>query len=269
MKKHYFITIISVLLYFCNAAAQTRETASDTCDFRTRFSVSAEKCLIKDKLYIGLEEEVRLDAASSRFDRLYSTLSLEYKPLQWLKIAPEYSLINLLDRKKNRSSVWEIKHRAALNLTGTVKTGRWQFSLRERPQVLVRTDSINVCEKTKASFVLRSKVQAMYSFFHIPLKLYVFVEMTNTLNTPDRFEGLTGKGSSVISYKLKNHISKMRYSLGAEYRFDKRNRIELSYRLDDGTDYDIHITKNKGYLTDITKRPYINHIICAAYKFSF
>lgn len=244
-------------------AQERRDTSMS--DFRPRFVVEVEKSLVKNKLSISLEEEARLMSNCTRFDKLYSTLTLSYAPCKWFKLAPEYSLIANYGSKND----WSLRHRVALNLTGKLPVGQWEFSLRERPQVSIRTDSLNVHEKLKAAFVLRSRAQVQYSFFNVPLKLYAFVEMTNTLNTPETFTGLTGKDSGEITFKLKNHISKMRYSVGAQYRFDKNNYLELYYRLDDGVDYDIHITRNKGYLRDITKESYVNHILGVAYKYRF
>ncbi len=76
-------------------------------------------------------------------------------------------------------------------------------------------------------------------------------------------------GSPEVSFKLKNHISRIRYCIGASYRFDKRNSIDVNYRIDDGKDYDIHITKNKGYLKSVTKTDYLNHILCIGYSYKF
>lgn len=256
------------LLSGVHGFAQERKDTTMT-DLRSRVVVNVEKDIIKHKLSVHFSEEARFMDNISNFDRSYTSLSLVYSPWQWLKIAPEYSLVSNLDTDASGHKEWEFRHRIALNLTGVVNFGQWEFSLRERPQVTVRTDSINVCEKMKAAFVLRSRAQAKYSFFSIPLKVYAFVEMTNTLNTPDTFVGPTGKGSGEVTFKLDNHIAKMRYSVGAQYRFDKRNSVELYYRLDDGQDYDIHITKKNGYLESVTTENYMHHILGVVYKFKF
>lgn len=35
------------------------------------------------------------------------------------------------------------------------------------------------------------------------------------------------------------------------------------------TEYEIHITKNKGYLKSVTKTDYLNHILCIGYSYKF
>lgn len=264
--KHLKVILPALVICLAGPLSRAQERRDTSMsDFRTRIVAEVEKSLVKNKLSISLEEEARLMSNCTRFDKLYSTLTLNYTPCKWFKMSPEYSLI----ANYGNDNEWSLRHRAALNLTGKLPVGRWEFSLRERPQVSIRTDSLNVHEKLKAAFVLRSRAQVQYSFFKVPLKLYAFVEMSNTLNTPETFTGLTGKDSEEITFKLKNHISKMRYSVGAQYRFDKNNYLELYYRLDDGVDYDIHITRNKGYLRDITRESYMNHILGVAYKFRF
>lgn len=279
MKFKAYLITVAALLAGTSAAGQTSaESATtpkdtSTTDFRPRLSIEVEKELVKDKLSISLEEELRMKTNCRKFDRLNTSLSLTYSPSQYFKMAPEYTFIASQDQNKLGQNEWELRHRVALNLTGQIRVGQWKFSLRERPQVTIRTDEINKYEKMKATVVLRSRFEVEYSFFKVPLKLFAHVEMTNPLNTPKEFTGPYEKdGTENVTYKLKLKdypIAKMRYAIGAQYRFDKRNYLELSYRLDDGVDYDINIANVKGYLKGIEKEKYLHHLLCISYKFSF
>lgn len=267
------LTIAVAMLAACSAAYAQEGIefldADEAPDFRTRFSVSAGGGIGRNFSW-EVSEEVRVKESFGSFDRFNTSVSFGYKPVKWLKIAPGYSLFNIYDVKESTGEKsWKTRHRAFLNLTASVSAGQWKFSLRERPQVTVRTDSINVMEKTKASFVLRSRIQAEYSFRRVPLTPYALVEMTNTLNTPDTFHGQASASGPEISYKLKNHISKMRYSVGIKYKLDSHSSFDVNYRIDDGTDYDIHITKNKGFLKSVTRTDFLYHILCIGYSYKF
>ncbi len=262
-----FLSAICALAYAQDEISFMDEDASP--DFRSRLSVSLGGGIGRYCSW-QVEEEIRIKDSFGSFDRFNTSVTFGYKPVKWLKIAPAYHLFNIHDVKKSTGEKeWKARHRVALNMTASISAGRWKFSLRERPQVTMRTDSINVMEKCRASFVLRSRAQVEYSFRRIPLDTYVSAEITNTLNTPKEFHGLVSSGSPEVSFKLKNHISRIRYFIGASYRFDKRNSIDVNYRIDDGKDYDIHITKNKGYLKSVTKTDYLNHILCIGYSYKF
>ena len=45
--------------------------------------------------------------------------------------------------------------------------------------------------------------------------------------------------------------------------------LDINYKLDDGTDYDIHISKKTGYLESVTRVDYLHHILCVGYSNSF
>lgn len=274
MKSKYLILSVLLLLPLLASAQDAisigQEDEPD--DFRSRISASVGGDIGR-YLSWKVSEEIRVKDSFRRFDRFYTSATLEYKALRWLKIAPEYTLINLLDvDTKSDGSVekeWETRHRVALNITGTLKVGGWKFSLRERPQVMIRCDSINFMEKNKAAFVLRSRAKASYTFRKAPLTPYVFVEMTNTLNTPKEFSGYALDGSIKADFKLKNYISKMRYSAGVEIHINSHNKFDINYKLDDVTDYDINISKKNGYLKSVTRIDSIHHILCVGYSYSF
>ncbi len=87
------------------------------------------------------------DIALGKLNRFNTSVTFGYKPVKWLKIAPAYHLFNIHDVKKSTGEKeWKARHRVALNMTASISAGRWKFSLRERPQVTMRTDSINVME---------------------------------------------------------------------------------------------------------------------------
>lgn len=279
LKKIVFVVLFGVLLGVLPIKLSAQDYISEdpeSTDFRTRASVELGGH-ISDKFTWGWEEELRMKSSSKDFDKLYSVISFGYKPLSWLKISPEYTFILQQDTKKSGKKEMEYRHRAALNINASFKYGNWRFALRERPQATFRTDSINVQEKTRCNFVLRSRFTIDYSFRSVAIKPYVFVEMTNILNTPKAYVGnLDETGTSVnfnIKDSMKEHmkcrISKMRYAVGLEYKFDSHSSIDLNYRFDDGVDYKIHIKKSSHELSSVTWKPYMYHIVCVKYKYTF
>lgn len=123
-------------------------TSAHACRFPSA-AASADIALGK------LKKKSRIKDSFGSFDRFNTSVTFGYKPVKWLKIAPAYHLFNIHDVKKSTGKKeWKARHRVALNMTASISAGRWKFSLRERPQVTMRTDSINVMEKCRASFVL-------------------------------------------------------------------------------------------------------------------
>lgn len=281
MKRTILTVILMLSALLCRAQEMLEEASDNDLRARTGFGVSVN---LARRLSMEWEEELRMKSNIGELDRIYSTVALAWKVNDHLKIAPEYSLVNLRDTHNSGESDqytdWDMRHRVALNVTGSVKAGQWKFSLRERPQLMIRTDSLNSMEKVANQFALRSRVMAEYSLRRYPLKPYVFVEVTNTLNTPDRYEGVATVGGVDLenqSYKLNNYISKIRYSAGVKYRFNSHSSIDFYYRLDTGKSYDIHIdvTKKDGSLKKnpvlerVTKEPYNHHIIGLFYNYAF
>ena len=216
-------------------------------------------------LYHGLslkwEEEARFKDISTTFDRLYSTLSLTYKFNTYFKTTIGYSfhLIHHDGKKStNYEKYWVIRHRVYLDLTGSYHYNQWQFSLRERPMMTYRMDNPDPNEKANPDWHLRSKFTAEYTCVSKPLKPYISVELSNTLNAPK----LAG-----------NYIDAVRSAIGLKWRIDQHNAFNFYYRADCNwtRDIDVKYAANNIDINRIklTHKTSLTHILSVTYCFDW
>ena len=224
---------------------------------RTGFEVDKK---ISKRFSASWSEELRLKNNVRRVDRIYSDISLSYKAAKWLKFSAGYTFISV-DRegkkKDNYKNYWDLRHRISFGTTLSYKpTSHWELSLKERVQATFLTeDDIDKREKADPKWVLKSKVTAEYKFEKIPLIPYVSVELCNTLNSPKYADG--------------EYLEKVRSAIGAEYRFNKNNSINVFYRFDYNLDKKIDVKKSTGVLKSITEATEYNNIFSISYKFKF
>jgi hypothetical protein len=220
MKK---VIVSYMLLMLCATVSQT--AAAD--DFGTWLGIGAEKTL-GSRWSIGADAEWRIA------DRVSAGVSAAYKPVKWLKLQGGYELQDVRSEgglsssgKYYNDAQWHLRHRFYGDVTGTLKTGRWKLSLRERltyttapsydrTRTVVnteRSDYGTVSTKTvesKSSTVLRTRLAAEYSIPHCALTPYASVEMYNNPS-----------------------VQKMRYTAGAEYKINKRQSLKMYYLFQD------------------------------------
>lgn len=264
------VRIIAVAL-LCALAVPFTEAQSDVPvyettdnDFQFRAGWAITKSLSR-KVEVEWSEEFRIRDTFGAFDRMYSEIGLEYTVLDWLKVQGRYThmLINQNGKAKtDYKSYWENRHRGTLGITFYYKTYyNWRFSLRELAQVTFLDKSVHgnklydEGEKSNPKWILKSRLKAEYAFRHIPLTPYAYVEVANTLNAP--------------KYAGKEYIEKVRTAIGCEYRFDKRNSIDVYYRFDYEFNKDINIGANSGAFKDLTEETSYINIIGVNYKFKF
>lgn len=215
-------------------------------DFGIWTSLGATKKLDK-KWTVGLEAELRNRNDSKTISRWTGEVSASYKIQPWLKASAAYKLIDDNNREKItyhtdgsennwRPSYWGLKHRVSLSLTGSVSLGDWSLSLRERWQYTYRPEKTTErydfdnewWEKTtvkgKGKNVLRSRLQVEYNIPKCKIDPFANVELFNAWN-----------------------IQKVRYTLGADWKLQKRHVVTAFYRYqdvngdDDDNDPDSHI----------------------------
>lgn len=228
-------------------------------DFQFRVGAEVEKKFAR-KFGFHWSEELRVKNTFGDIDKIYSDFGFSYKPLEWLKLNLNYTFISMYHdgkKKTNYKKYWDLRHRTSLAATFSYKTiSGWKFSLRERVLSTFYTkDDFHPDEKSDPAWALRSRVQAEYEFRHIPVTPYAYVEICNTLNAPKLADG--------------NYIDKVRTALGVEYKFDKRNSINVFYRFDYNFDKDINIKNSTGVLKSIVEETEYNHILSVSYKFKF
>lgn len=203
------------------------------------FAVSGE---VKKKLASGLdatfEGELRTTDAFGAVERWSLSPGLSYRFTPWLKADAAYTYIyrrveGETTRKGNYvPAYWSPRHRFTASLTGSVKLGRFELSLRERYQFThrralsvpkydgddgSRKDDEQVSAKNE--HMLRSRAEVAYDIRRSPFTPYASVETYNDL-------------AGSLS------LDKTRFTLGTEIKLAKRHTLDVYYRFQDHADDD-------------------------------
>ena len=257
----------------CLVLAATTMVAQS--DFGVWTSIEGSTKLNK-KLELSLEGEYRTQDMSSMTERASGAVNLSYKDknfLPFLKADVGYTYMymqymgettikyatddetgdyeydgerNMIPKHMNvDAAYWTARHRATASLTGSFKLGRFKFSLRERYQYTYRMPS--QCDreryyyfyfpptmaewdmenpeyttdekKAKSDHKLRSRLQVSYNIKGCPLEPFAEVEVYNQLDNSFAYD-------------------KIRYTVGTEYKIDKKNKLKAYYRYQDSADID-------------------------------
>ena len=102
-----------------------------------------------DKIELAAGMEYRTTDNASETDRWAFNGGITYNPLKHLSVEGVYEF-----HHRNRSGVWKNRHRYNLAAIGSLKAGRWNFSLRERFQ--------HTIESGESELRLRSRLQAKF-----------------------------------------------------------------------------------------------------------
>lgn len=223
---------------------------------------------------LTFEEEIR----SAPSHRSHTTVGLTYAPIQYVNIYAAYTL------KLYGNQGWSdpnkyLQHRANLLITGQVKLGQWNLSLREGVMLDGRTGQVDTRIKNQVDFTLRSRLQAVYSIPKTPLSIVGKFEILNTLNAPVDYvnEAIRreAKGAEALPLQgeLKGdsygqYISELRPELGVQWKINKQNSLTLTYRYNYLYDRGINIDDTTGNIT-ITNKYTTKHLILLAYKFGW
>lgn len=228
----------------------------------------------KHGLSLTIEEEIR----SAPTHRAHTTVGLTYAPIQYVNIYAAYTL------KLYGNQGWSdpnkyLQHRANLLITGQVKLGQWNLSLREGVMLDGRTGQVDTRVKNQVDFTLRSRLQAVYSIPETPLGIVGKFEILNTLNAPVDYvnEAIRreAKGAEALPLQgeLKGasygqYISELRPELGLQWKINKQNSLTLTYRYNYLYDRGISIDDITENIT-ITNKYTTKHLILLAYKFGW
>ena len=266
MKR--FLGIGYLLLASAAAVAQS--------DFGVWTSIEGSTKLNK-QLELSLEAEYRTQDMSTLSERIATGISLSYKnkKIPFLKADVGYSVMsmygmgetaikyrtdddgnfemddegNLIPKHMNVDSpYWYTRHRATASLTGSVKWGRFKFSLRERYQLTHRMRSYCDRErwyyktykkefyldddpesddysymtdekKSKSDHKLRSRLAVSYDIKKCSFEPFAEVEVYNELDNAFAYD-------------------KIRYTVGTDYKINKEHKLTLYYRYQDYADVD-------------------------------
>ena len=217
----------------------------------------------KNGLRLGVSEDLWFDAYNSMvgpyFRKSYTTIDFGYRPVEYVKFDVGYTLKLLgpdstwSESKKADPKEW-IRHRVFFSVTGSYTFDYAKIYLRERVQLDMRTDSVNLLEKNQYDCFLRSRIGSEFIVPGKPVKPYLWVELVNTLNVPE--------------YQQRNgqqFICSVRTQAGIKWRVSKLSSLDFYYRFTYGYDRDINITKNKGYI-QLTEETLYMHTVGIRYN---
>ncbi len=237
-------------------------------DIQARFRAILDIPLAKN-LSLEWSEQVRMHNNVSDVDKILSTVGLNYKVLPWLKVGASYSFVNvrdeetqLIDMNPVTDVTWQNRHMVNVDVTGSYKVGRVKLSLRERVRFNFRGDSINEYEKVNPAISLRSRLKAAYDIRQCRWEPYAYVELYTTLNAVD----------AVPNYKeynvaYKQYMSRLRFSVGTEFKINNYHRLDIYYRFHMNQSYDARYKANKGDLKEWRHEKQNCHVIGLDYKF--
>lgn len=237
MKKTAFVMLLALFPLMTFAQGD---------DFELWTSVGVSK-KINERWNIGAEVEMRTRNDSKTLDRWDGGIEAEYKLSKIFELSAGY--VFLYDNNKEKISYhsdgsynnwrphyWATRHRVNFAVTAGKDFGRFSVSLREMWQYTYRPEKTNdrydfdneYWENTtvngKGKNVLRSRLEIDYNIKHCKVNPYVSAEIYNGWS-----------------------LEKSRYTLGADWKFDKRNSVGMFYRYqnvngsDDDNDYNSHI----------------------------
>lgn len=245
--KRIILFFIYLLLIPCWICAQTviSEDTTSTQYAEAHIIASFVKSF-NHGLKLTLEEEIR----SAPAHRAHTTIGIAYTPVQYISLSAAYVLKLYGDKGWDNPNEF-LRHRVNIDATGQVSLGQWKLSLRERLMLDAQAGEINLQEKNRVDYILRSRLQAQYSIPNKPLSIIGKMEIFNTLNAK-----MCGQ-----------YVSELRPEIGLQWKVDKNNTLNLAYRYNYVYSRNIHIL-DSGNLTLEHEYKY-KHIILLTYKFDY
>ncbi len=161
------------------------------------------------KLEASVGQEVRLADSFSSLQRSATSVGLSWRFNKYLRASGGYVFIY-----QNRyEDGWEKRNRYYGQLTARYKVGRFSFSLRERFQATHRMGVTATSTRANPKMYLRSRLMCELDIRKSKLSPYLSLEYYNTINDPQ-----------------KNELTKIRYTIGTNFRADKNSSFNLYIR---------------------------------------
>lgn len=164
---------------------------------------------ITKKFSLQLEHETRYFTNLSEIDRLATSLEGDYSITKRWNAGLAYTWLYNHNLKED---IYASRNRFYLYLRYKQKFGNWSFYIREKYQSTYRDEekeNVNYSPKN----VLRSKAEVAYKIKSVSLTPYINGQFRYQLNHP-----------------TKNEIDQYRWSVGAEYKFNKRLSADLYFQ---------------------------------------
>jgi hypothetical protein len=225
MKHNRVVALLLAALSLCSVSSQELWTTAD-------IDISLAK-----KLKADVEVECRTTDQIYNVSRLSMSMGLSYRLLKYLKIGVIYAFI--YDHNGNEYDdddvytpyYWQPRQRLQGFLTGNYRVGRWSFLLRELYQYTYHRERITTVSfdfltnewalaqtiDTKHRGYLRSKVGVEYNIRKCPFTPFASCELYH----------------DVSDFAM----SKVRYTIGSDYKLNSHNSLQLFYRYIDDKDH--------------------------------
>lgn len=176
-------------------------------DFGIMGSFALTKAINK-KWDAKLEQELRTNTNTSRYDRSKTTFGLDYTIIKkTLKVEGDYNFIH-----QRQKEYFEFRNRASFSLTGSKDFNQFSFDLRSRLQSTWR-DENRGDYKYNPKLVWRNMLECSYAIFGSPFKPYVSAELFYPINSAHGF-----------------YMDGVRATLGAKYRTTQRSTLDFYLR---------------------------------------
>lgn len=275
MKK----LILPALLVLLPLSAFAQTEVEDENDFNTRVSVGLDRKLAKG-IHLTAKEEFRFDDSSTSIDQFRTDLGMSFKINSFLKAGASYTLIN--PYKSSKSTFNNPRHRFSADLTASLKSGYWTFSLRERYQLTHRSGTFNTYQNATNAMVLRTRLGAKYRGFD-GFKPYGYAELRNTLNAPAikaTYNSTTGKYLTTageeegeagwfISGWDSAYVNRVRLGLGCDFSFGEHHGLDVYLLMDYYTDKKVNANSSGTILKSYTVQNGLIATLGLAYTYSF
>ena len=229
--------ILLTLALLLPAAAFAQTTYDDGVSFGARATVEADAKLAKG-LHLNAHEQFRYYGDSEDILRFHTGIGLEYKVLPFLKVGAEYELVNRYkyetDENDQTYREWSVRHRGNFFLTGTLKTGDWQFSLKETLRLTHRPGEMNTLQSPRNALALKSKLSVKYQGWGKVVPFAGF-EVRNALNDAaykGSYNPSAEKNKDIyldeefLGY-THAYVNRYRVELGTTVKFNKRHALEF------------------------------------------
>lgn len=235
-------------------------------DFGARISVAANK-KIASGLHVTLGGEARMSDNFSNFSRYQADLGLTYKINKTFKVGVGYMFIE----KKNSSAEWNPRHRFYADGKVTLKSGDWQFSLKERLQ-LTHRDVNNAFQNNPNSLELKSRLKVAYKGLSA-VTPYAYAEVRNVFNDPACSATWSTVSLAYDDYSFKGYndayVNRLRGSLGLEWKINKYNSLDFFLLGDYCYDKNIDTNAKGTKLKSLTYDQAFNVGVGIGYSFNF
>ena len=228
--------ILLTLALLLPAAAFAQTTHDDGLSFGARAKVEADAKLAPG-LHLTAHEEYRYYSDAEDIMRFYTGVGIEYKLFPFLKVGAEYELINRykFDADLN-ANAWSARHRGNFFLSGTLKTGDWQFGLKETLRLTHKPGDMNPWQGPRNALALKSKASVKYLGLGSVVPFAAF-EVRNTLNdaaytgtynpSADKNKDLY-LNEEFLGY-THAYVNRFRAQLGVTVKFDKRHSLDFYF----------------------------------------